>query len=227
MRLIGYRRVSSDAQSDNTSLDEQERKVIAYCQAYGHDLVQIYTEVRSAKNAKDRPQLKAAIKSLENADGLIACKLDRVARNTRDVLTLVEDILQPKNKALILLDLNVDTSTPTGKLILTVMAAVATLERDVIRERTQAGRRAKSESGGFAFGSPPYGYESVNRALVPKEDEQSILTIMRRHRRSGKSYSRIADYLNANGIPSKQGKSWYGPQIAWALRRHHLPVNMA
>ena len=66
------------------------------------------------------------------ADGIVALKLDRIARNTRDVLALVEDVLQPSNKALVLLDLNVDTSTPTGRMILTVMAAVAQLERDNI-----------------------------------------------------------------------------------------------
>ena len=96
MRLIGYIRVSTDAQADNTSLEEQKRRIEAYANAMGHDLTRIYTEVGSGKNVKDRPQFQGALESLKDVDGLIALKLDRIARNTRDVLTLVEDVLQYK-----------------------------------------------------------------------------------------------------------------------------------
>jgi site-specific DNA recombinase len=219
MNLIGYIRVSTDAQADNTSLGEQRERIEAYCKAFGHNLVEIYTEVGSGKNAKDRPQFQAALEAIKQADGLVSLKLDRIARNTRDVLTLVEDVLQPQNKALVLLDLNVDTSTPTGKMILTVMAAVATLERDVITERTQTGRRAKQASGGYAFGSPAYGWQSVNGELVPNEEEQGVIDLIRRHRRAGKSFNLIAGYLNSQDIKTKQGKSWSAVQISDILKK--------
>jgi DNA invertase Pin-like site-specific DNA recombinase len=72
------------------------------------------------------------------ADGIIAAKLDQVARNTRDVLELVEDVLQPENKALILLDLQVDTSTPMGTLVLTVMAGTLTVRLGLVQNLMMA-----------------------------------------------------------------------------------------
>jgi DNA invertase Pin-like site-specific DNA recombinase len=220
MKLVGYVRVSSKTQEDNTSLDEQKKKIEAYCYAFGHELINVFVEVGSGKNTKDRPEFCKAMSMVrDEADGIVAFKLDRIARNTRDVLALVEDTLQPNNKALVLLDLNVDTSTPTGRMILTVMAAVATLERDVINERTQGGRRAKADKGGFAYGSPKFGQSSNDGQLVKNDDETKIIDVIRRHHKSGKSLQAIADYLNQNGYKSKQGKAWYPTTVKNILTR--------
>lgn len=209
MKLVGYIRVSSESQADNTSLAEQKKKIEAYCYAFGHELVGLFTEVGSGKQAGDRPQFQAALDMVrDSADGIIAAKLDRLARNTRDVLELVDDVLQPANKALILLDLQVDTTTPQGYMILTVMSAVAKLERDIINERTQGGRRAKAENGGYAYGSPAFGLEAVDGELVANDNEQKAIELIRRHRKSGKSYQRVAEYLNEANIPTKRGGQW-------------------
>jgi site-specific DNA recombinase len=220
MKLVGYVRVSSESQADNTSLTEQRKKIEAYCYAFGHELVHIYEEVGSGKDAEHRPQFQAALATVRTqADGIVAVKLDRIARNTRDVLALVEDTLQPNNKALVLLDLQVDTSTPTGRMILTVMAAVATLERDVINERTQGGRKAKAEQGGYAYGAPKFGTQAVEGELVTDEKEQEIIDIIRRHHKSGKSLRAIADYLNQHGYPSKRGGEWKHTSVKAVLDR--------
>jgi site-specific DNA recombinase len=220
MRLIGYIRVSTASQEDNTSLAEQRRRIEAYCCAFGHELVAVFEEVGSGKDAESRPQLQAALKTVrESVDGIIAAKLDRLARNTRDVLELVEDTLQPANKALILLDLQVDTSTPTGRMILTVMAAVAQLERDVINERTQGGRKAKAGAGGYAYGSPAFGQVAIGGALVEDEDEQVIIDIIRRHHQSGKSTVQIAAWLNEHGHTTKRGQQWFPAQVGRVLKR--------
>lgn len=214
MKLIGYVRVSTKNQEDNTSLADQEKRIKAYCEAFGHELINLYVEVGSGKNTKSREQFNLALEDVKtNADGIIAIKLDRIARNTRDVLALVEDVLQPANKALVLLDLQVDTSTPTGKMILTVMAAVATLERDTIKERMQNGRKAKNEEGGFAYGSPKFGERSVDGELIADDREQETINIIRKHHKSGKSRQSIADYLNKNNIPSKRGGQWSGTTV--------------
>ena len=214
MKLVGYVRVSSESQADNTSLAEQKKKIESYCYAFGHELVGLFEEVGSGKEASDRPQFQSALDMVrDNADGIIAAKLDRLARNTRDVLELVDDVLQPNGKALILLDLQVDTTTPQGYMILTVMSAVAKLERDIINERTQGGRRAKAENGGYAYGSPRFGQDAIEGELQPNESEQKAIEVIRRHRRSGKSYQRVADYLNAQNIPTKRGKQWSAMQV--------------
>jgi site-specific DNA recombinase len=214
MKLVGYVRISSESQAENTSLAEQKKKIEAYCYAFGHELVAIFEEVASGKNATDRPVFAQALELVRTeADGIVSTKLDRLARNTRDVLALVEDTLQPANKALVLLDLQVDTSTPTGRMILTVMAAVATLERDTINDRTQGGRKAKASEGGYAYGAPAFGQTAKDSKLVQNESEQQAIDLIRRHRKSGKSWQAIADYLNAQSIPTKRGGQW-APQTA-------------
>jgi site-specific DNA recombinase len=212
MKLIGYVRVSSKGQTDNTSIEEQKRRLRAYCEAHGHKLVKVYEETGSGKDTENRPQFQEAIEALSKADGLIAFKLDRVARNTADVLHLVNDVLKPASKALVLLDLNVDTSTPTGMMILTVMAAVAQLERDQINERCQIGRNAKKEQRGFIGGNVPYGFDVLGEGrearLVENPQEQAILELIRKQKRGGKTTYAIAKYLNESGHQTKTGAKW-------------------
>lgn len=219
MKLVGYCRVSSEGQEDNTSLENQRRRIEAYCEAFDHELVEVFVEVGSGKDTESRPEFQKAMEKVStDADGIVALKLDRIARSCKDVLILVEDVLQPNNKALVLLDLNVDTSTPTGKMILTMMGAVAELERATINERCQGGRKAKAKSGGYAYGAPRFGVEAKDKALQPVQSEQEIIGIIRRHRRSGKSFQKIADYLNAQGIKTKRGNEWQGTQVMRVLQ---------
>lgn len=220
MKLVGYIRVSSDSQEENTSLGEQEKKIRAYCDAFDHELVHVFREVKSAKNIQERPQFQAALDMVRNeADGIIAAKLDRLARNTKDVLILVDDILIPLKKALMLVDLKVDTTDPMGYAILSIMAVIAKLERDVINERTQGGRRVKNAQGGYAYGSPAYGQKSVNKELAPFDEELEVVEIIRKHRKSGKSYQKIADFLNEKGIKTKRGFQWETMQVMRVLKR--------
>jgi len=211
-KLVGYVRVSSESQEDNTSLQNQIERIEAYCMAFGYELVKVFKEVATGTKAdiETRPIFNEAIEYLkqDNADGIIALKLDRIARNTLDVLRLVRETLEPQNKMLVLLDIQVDTSTPSGKMILTVMSAVAELERDMIHDRTQGGRKAKANNGGYAYGKPKYGYKTEDKELKEDSTQQETIKLIKRHRKSGKSYQKIADYLNEQNIPTKQGKKW-------------------
>lgn len=214
MKLVGYVRVSSKNQEDNTSLADQKRRIKAYCEAFEHELIAVFEEVESGGNMGDRPQFTQAMEVVASeADGIVAIKLDRIARNCKDVLILVDDVLQPANKALVLLDLNVDTSTPTGKMILTMMAAVAELEKAQINERCRNGKAAKAASGGYVHGAPAFGLDAVDRELRPNKVEQQAIDLIRRHRKSGKSFGKVADFLNAQGIPTKRGGQWSAMQV--------------
>ena len=211
-KLVGYVRVSSESQEDNTSLQNQVERIEAYCMAFSYELVKVFKEVATGTKAdiETRPIFNEAIEYLkqDNADGIIALKLDRIARNALDVLRLVRETLEPQSKMLVLLDIQVDTSTPSGKMILTVMSAVAELERDMIYDRTQGGRKAKANNGGYAYGKPKYGYKTEDKELKEDSTHQETIKLIKRHRKSGKSYQKIADYLNAQNIPTKQGKKW-------------------
>ena len=214
MKLVGYVRVSSKNQEDNTSLADQKRRIRAYCEAFEHELVDIFEEVESGGQMDNRPQFNEAMELVKSeADGIVAIKLDRIARNCKDVLILVDDVLQPANKALVLLDLNVDTSTPTGKMILTMMAAVAELEKAQINERCRNGKKAKRATGGYVHGAPAYGQDAVDKELRPNDGEQQVIEIIRRHRKSGKSFAKVAAYLNSEGFTTKRGSQWQATQV--------------
>jgi site-specific DNA recombinase len=221
MRLVGYTRVSSESQSENTSLNDQEKRISSYADAMGHELVHTFTEVGSGSKMDTRPEFQKAIEMLRSgeADGLIALKLDRIGRSTRDILELVEDVLQPLNKSLVLLGENIDTSTPSGRLCLTMLAALAQMEREVINERTKRGRQVKHDAGGYAFGAPQIGQKAVAGELVLDEQEQAIIEVIRRHRRAGKSPQAIADYLNINNYPTKRGGKWHHTTVRKVLDR--------
>lgn len=80
MRLIGYARVSSESQEENTSLQEQERKIKAYCEAMSHELKGIQIEVASGASLK-RPALQSVLEYLPTVNGVIVLKLDRLSRS--------------------------------------------------------------------------------------------------------------------------------------------------
>ncbi len=221
MKLVGYARVSTVDQADNTSLEDQKTRILSYGVAMGHEVVNCFSEVASGKQAGNRPEFQTAIALLKSggADGLIVAKLDRLGRNVRDILQFVDEVITPLGKSLVILDLQIDTSTPSGRMVLTMMGAMAEMERAVIRERVERGRQAKADRGGYAFGAPPIGKKAVEGELVPDELEQETIATIFRQRRSGKSPQKIADYLNAQNIPTKRGGTWHHSTVRKVLGR--------
>lgn len=135
MTSIGYARVSTTGQS----LDAQLEQLAAT------GCATVYRETVSGVRA-DRRELRRAIEALAPGDVLIVTRLDRLARSTRDLLDLVEQITGRGAALRSLGEAWADTSTPAGRLMLTVLGGLAEFERHLIRERTGEGRaRAKKE----------------------------------------------------------------------------------
>ncbi len=138
---IGYARVSTLQQSVDLQIDA--------LRAAGCDT--IYEETQSgAKSGKDRPELAACLKALRVGDVLVVWKLDRLARSTRELITIVQDIAN-RGIGFESLTEQIETNTPAGKLLFHIMGALAEFERDLIRERTRAGletARARGRKGG-------------------------------------------------------------------------------
>ena len=221
MRLVGYTRVSTADQANNTSLEDQRTRILSYGVAMGHEVVQCFSEVRSGKDTGNRPEFQRAIGMLKSgeADGLIVTKIDRLGRNVADLLKLVDEVIAPLGKSLVILESQIDTSSPQGRMVLTMIAAMAEMERSVIRERVERGRKAKADRGGYAFGAPRIGQKAVDGELVPDEAEQETIALIQRHRRSGKSHQKIADFLNAQSIPTKRGGIWHHSTVRKVLGR--------
>jgi DNA invertase Pin-like site-specific DNA recombinase len=140
MALYGYARVSTDSQS-------LESQIAAL---NGAGCVKVFREKISGARS-DRAQLAKALKSLGEGDVLVVARLDRLARSTRDLLNVLASIVERGAGFRSLTDAWADTTTPHGRLMLTVLGGLAEFERELIRARTGEGRaRAKQRASGSA-----------------------------------------------------------------------------
>ena len=141
MAIVGYARVSTVGQS----LDVQLSKL----QAYGCD--PIFSDKHTGTTA-DRPSLKECRNYLRKGDSLVITKMDRLARSTFHLTQIAEE-LKVKGADLVVLDQNIDTSTPTGKLLFNMLASIAEFETEIRRERQLEGiEKAKEKEKGVQFG---------------------------------------------------------------------------
>ncbi len=159
MANVGYARVSTVGQS----LDVQLSKL----NDFGCD--EIFNDKHTGTTA-DRPKLKQCRKYVRKGDNLVITKLDRLARSTYHLTQIAEE-LKKKGVNLIVLDQNIDTSTPTGKLLFNMLASIAEFETEIRKERQMEGI-AKAKDNGVQFGR--------KSKLLDREVEA-----MRRERESG------------------------------------------
>ncbi len=137
MARYGYARVSTDAQVNDPQ--------IFALQSEGVET--IVTEVISGSvPARVRPQLSELLGKLKRGDSLVIARLDRLGRDTVDVLNLLR-ILDEEGIRVRILNIGAETGTPNGRMFLTILMAIAEFERELIRERTRAGLAAIRASG--------------------------------------------------------------------------------
>jgi DNA invertase Pin-like site-specific DNA recombinase len=142
MAIIGYARVSTNGQ--DLTLQEEQLKA-AGC-------TRIYAEKKSGAKS-DRPKLKRLLNEVDQGDVVIVTRLDRLARSTLDLLHIVDTLTKAGAQFRSLADAWCDTTTPHGKLMLTILGGLAEFERNLIMCRTQAGI-ARARELGVAFGRP-------------------------------------------------------------------------
>lgn len=140
MTTIGYARVSSTGQDYDGQV---ERLTAAGC-------IKVFSEKASGKSTDGRHALDKAIRALEPGDTLVTVRLDRLARSIRDLLSLLDAIKAAGAHIKALDDPWLDTTTPHGELILTIMGGMAEFERKLIRARCDEGiKRAKAQGKQF------------------------------------------------------------------------------
>lgn len=150
--VFGYARVSTEAQNLDRQLDALEQ--------YGVDM--IYNE-KMTGTKKNRPELTKLLDRITEGDTVVVESLSRLGRSTKDLIELTETF-QSKGVNLVSLKESIDTNSPTGKLLFTLMSAIAQFERDVIADRTREGlesARARGRNGG----RPKADAEQVKKAI--------------------------------------------------------------
>jgi DNA invertase Pin-like site-specific DNA recombinase len=200
-----YVRVSSIRQAEEgLSLEAQERTLVAQAEADGYLVEVIREEGRSGKSIRNRPQLISALTRLNKgeASALYVTRLDRLARSLSDLLSIVSQA-DKKTWRLRILELNLDTRTAQGRLVLSMLGAVADFERSLISSRQKdvhAERRAKGEVWGVTKGSKPLTPDSTRKLVLSLHSE-------------GKSLRAIASRLTFDQVPTAKGGVWHDSTI--------------
>jgi DNA invertase Pin-like site-specific DNA recombinase len=203
---ILYARVSTQLQvNDGISLDVQERQLYQAAEIAGYTLIELVREEgRSGKNISGRPALTDALKRLDagEAKALFVTRIDRLARSTQDFLSVV-DRANKNGWRLVMLDLNLDTSSYQGRFVVTIMSALAEMERGIIAERQKdvhKDRRARGVVWGVDMGPKNKTSEEIKQRIISE-------------RSAGSSYQKIADSLNKDSVPTQNNKKWYATTV--------------
>lgn len=230
-RSVGYVRVSTDRQArEGLSLDEQQRQVEARIATEGWEHVDTFIEAGVSGRKDDRPELAKLLELVggqprrdaprstaadqpSSIDVLVIPKLDRLGRSTRHLLATVER-LEAAGVRLVSLRDNIDTSTPSGRLMLRMLASVAEFESDLIGERVAGVSTARAEQG-KTHGRASYGYRSAGKeGLVQVASEAAIVRRIFTEYVAGKSQRQIGRDLNRDGVAAQRGGEWVQGSIA-------------
>ena len=185
MANLGYARVSTGDQS----LDRQKDEL----RAAGADMV--YSEVGSGKKGADRPQWDELRRSLRKGDSLVVTELSRLGRSTSQLSALADE-LKERGVALRILNLGIDTGTPSGRLIYQIIAAVAEMERELLIERTNSGLAASRARGRKGGRKREFSPKAVRKAQ--EQYDKGDLSVTEIARLAGVSRQTLYRYLNVS-----------------------------
>ena len=180
--IYGYARVSTDGQSVTAQV---QQLTAAGC-------MKVFREIASGVQT-DRAQLRRALAKLQEGDVLVVTRLDRLARSTRDLLNTLATITDRAAGFRSLGDAWADTTTPHGRLMLTVLGGLAEFERELIRARTSEGR-ARAKARGQSLGRPhKLALHQRREALERKDAGESVREIARSYAVSASTMSRLRE----------------------------------
>jgi len=203
-KCVLYPRVSTEMQVDGYSLDGQKHSLKRFADREEMEIVNIYEDAgKSGKSIEGRPAFKQMLFDIENGleiDYILVYKLSRFGRNAADILNSLEHV-QAFGVNLICIEEGIDSSQTSGKLLISVLSAVAEIERENIIEQTMNGRKEKARQGGWNGGFAPYGYYLKDKQLFIQEDEaEAVRIIFDKYLKENMGFHKIANYLNLQGI---------------------------
>ena len=215
-RVYTYKRVSTAMQIDGYSLDAQRARMKAYADFNDYEIVGEYEDAgKSGKSIEGRLQFNQMMEDVksgkDNVSYVLVFKLSRFGRNAADVLSTLQ-VMQDFGVNLICVEDGIDSSKDAGKLMISVLSAVAEIERENIRVQTMEGRIQKAREGKWNGGFAPYGYQLVNGRLEINEEEAvAIRTIYDQYVNTDIGSNGISKYLENHGIRKIQRQNGKNP----------------
>lgn len=210
-----YTRVSTAAQTEGYSLEAQTERLRKYADYKEMEVVREYCDAgKSGKSITGRPEFQRMLQDVsEERDGvafILVFKLSRFGRNAADVLNSLQ-FIQDYGVNLVCVEDGIDSSKDSGKLTITVLSAVAEIERENILVQTMEGRKQKAREGKWNGGQAPFGYDldSRNSTLVVNEEEAEIVRIIYdKFVHTDMGADAICNYLNQRGYTKKKVRGY-------------------
>ena len=227
IKVYTYTRVSTTMQIDGYSLDAQKSRMKAYAEFNDYEIVHEYEDAgKSGKSIEGRIQFNQMLEDIKaGKDGVsyvLVFKLSRFGRNAADVLSTLQ-VMQDFGVNLICVEDGIDSSKDAGKLMISVLSAVAEIERENIRVQTMEGRIQKAREGKWNGGFPPYGYKLEKGFLYINEEEaEAIRIIFDQYVHTDIGTNGLAKYLEQHGIRKIQRQNGKNPLFDAALIRRIL-----
>ena len=219
-----YTRVSTTMQIDDYSLDAQKARMKAYADFNDYQIVGEYEDAgKSGKSIEGRASFCKMMDDIKSGkDGVayvLVFKLSRFGRNAADVLSTLQ-VMQDFGVNLICVEDGIDSSKDAGKLMISVLSAVAEIERENIRVQTMEGRIQKAREGRWNGGFAPYGYHLIDGVLQINEDEApAIRTIFEQYVNTDTGANGLSKYLETHGFQKLARQNGTSPLFSATLIR--------
>lgn len=216
----GYIRVSTERQVEGYSIEGQITQIEQYCQFNGYELVDIYADRGISGKSMNRPELQRMLNDAKNGklDCVMVYKTNRLARNTSDLLTIVEE-LHRQNVEFFSLSERMEVKNSTGKLMLQILASFSEFERNTILENIYNGQHQRALKG-YYQGNLPLGYNNIpdnKKELMINQHEANIVKYIFESYAKGHGYRKIANALNHKGYVTKKGNPFSINSITYIL----------
>ncbi len=227
IKVYTYTRVSTTMQIDGYSLDAQKARMKAFAEFNDYIIAHEYEDAgKSGKSIEGRVQFNQMMEDIKTGkDGVsyvLVFKLSRFGRNAADVLSTLQ-VMQDFGVNLICVEDGIDSSKDAGKLMISVLSAVAEIERENIRVQTMEGRIQKAREGKWNGGFAPYGYTLEKGQLFINEEEAvAIRTIFDQYVHTDMGANGLAKYLEQHGIHKIQRQNGKNPLFDASLIRRIL-----
>ena len=227
IKVYIYTRVSTAVQVDGYSLDAQKSRMKAYAEFNDFEIVGEYEDAgKSGKSIEGRLEFNRMMEDIKTGkDGVsfvLVFKLSRFGRNAADVLSTLQ-VMQDFGVNLICVEDGMDSSKDAGKLMISVLSAVAEIERENIRVQAMEGRIQKAREGKWNGGFAPYGYWlEKGQLFINEEEAEAIRIIFDQYVHTDIGANGLAKYLENHGIRKLQRQNGKNPLFDSALIRRIL-----
>lgn len=219
-KVVGYLRVSTTEQAQaGFSLDAQRARLEMFASSARYQPIDEWlVDDGFSGSSLDRPAVQDLLQRIERREiaAVYITKLDRLSRNLRDVLTVV-DLCQRTDTALLSATETLDTSSAVGRMVVHLLGTFAEFERGRISERTSDVLGYKRRAGKVYCKNAPFGYRADGDLLVEVPEEIEALAMMRSMRSNNATYQAIIAALDARGIKPHRGARWYPSSVRSVL----------